>query len=126
MKNAIIILVVFFAFQLYGQKTEFGMSFDAGFPIISTQKEMIKTENSLKSPPAPDQLIRPHSLWNVLNFQFETYPIFIPNLSFSIGVRMFNYGWEVDTISTTYYIGSSTSGYWKEVFARKSNNTNWI
>lgn len=109
----------------FSQKTEFGITLEGGFPLFSNKDAVIQQQNFDHPLSKPSHLIRPFSFWNVGHLMFDVYPKGLPNLSASVGLRMFNYGWEVDTISASYYDPSDNGG-WKQVFARYESKKGFI
>lgn len=123
MKNGLILISLLLSVETFAQKTEFGLIFEGSFPLLSSKDRMIQDRNANHPIPQKADLIRPNSFWNTQHLAFSYFPKRVQNLSISIGVRSFNFGWEEDTIARGYYSGSINppTGYWKEVYAKRES-----
>lgn len=102
MKNLILLISVLIHVFSFSQKTEFGITFEGGFPLLSNKNGMIKDLNISQSSPVKSHLIHPNSFWNVEHLMFDIYPKQVPKMSISFGIRLFNFGWKIDTVAITY------------------------
>lgn len=98
--------IIFIAFSLIGhvsqaQKIEFGVSYSGGVNF-SGKKPTIEMINEGKTYPYQFHFSRPHSIWNTHQLQLDVYPVRIKGFLASIGLRMFTFGGEIDTVSAGY------------------------
>ncbi len=98
--------MVIVTFSGYCQNFNVGLSFDASTPLISSKEKSIETQNANQNFPYDDHLIEPNSLWYTYDFGIDFYYGDKIKLIGSLGLRSFNFGWSIDTVSITYYTGS--------------------
>lgn len=103
------------------QNGVFEISVQGGVPLISSKVKTIETYNSNLSVPTDPDLTHPFSIWNTKQLDFNFYLEKAKGMSLSFGVRMFQFGWEIDTIKLSIYQGSVNppTGYWKTYHARQ-------
>jgi hypothetical protein len=124
MKNILLIATFLLGVETFAQKTEFGLSYEGGIALSGKEKTIIGLNESMVYPVA-EHLIRPHSIWNSHHLKFDVYPKCVKGLSLSVGLRMFTFGWEIDTIVGGYYVGSislpTANGYWNTFYGRRES-----
>lgn len=122
MKKLNLIIFLMISFMPFAQKTEFGLTLEGSLPLLSNKEEVILKLNQDSYLPSPPHLVIPSSFWNVEHLTFDVYPKPLPNTSFSVGIRMFNWGWEVDSVSEGYY----SMGEWMTFYGRREFNRGYI
>jgi hypothetical protein len=123
MKNIILITFVLVYSTSFSQKIEFGVSYTAGINFTG-KDQTIEMLNEGKTYPYEPHSIRPRSIWNTQHIQFDVYPTQLKGFSASVGLRMFTFGWEIDTVSAGH--ASPTTGEWLNFYARRESKFGYI
>ena len=100
MKKLAIVFVLVSSLS-FSQKIELGVSYDVGINFTGKDRT-IQQLYEFQSYPTESHLIRPHSIWTTHQIQFDVYPTQIRGFSASLGLRMFTFGWETDSVSAGY------------------------
>lgn len=113
MRPTLLMLLVLTSPFCHGQKTEVGLTVAIGVPVINSSRialleNLYSGEQSYYTYSA--DRMRPVSNWNKSEFQLNIYPKDIPDLSISIGVRMFHFAWEIDSVVISVFSGSVSTG----------------
>lgn len=125
MKNGLTFVALFVSMLSIAQKTEFGLSIDGGI-AVSGKEKTLSLIAEIQPNLANGHLIIPNSVWNNKQIMFDVYPKWVDGLWLSVGLRMFTVGWEIDTIVGGYHVGSSWSGYWKTIYARRESKIGYM
>lgn len=124
MPRSIIVLIFIFLFsKLHAQDHEFGFSVRGGLSAISNSHSMIQSINNAASYPSSVDNVRPVSVWNTNELSFDYYPKGFEHFSFALGLRIFRYSFERDSVARTIYYGSINpypNGYWITHYGRRT------
>lgn len=105
------------------QKAHFELSLEGGVSILGTKEQTVQSFISYTGYPNPDDAakVRPFSVWNTKQIGFNFHLEKPKGLFLSLGLRTFQFGWEIDTIKLGVYQGSINppTGYWKTYNARQ-------
>jgi hypothetical protein len=128
MRNVFFIITFGISFCTTGQQGLLSVNLEGGLPILSSKIKTIKTFHSNYSVPKNEDWIRPHHIWNTSEIGINFHLKKLKGLSIALGIRMFQFGWEVDTISVGIYYGSisTQTGTWKTHHGRREAKLGYI